>query len=291
MKGYEIYLRRCQHAEYIDRYVDYGAHKDLLRRFYGRRRQLSQILRDEGGRLTVDDFSRITGESSLGSSLTSSGYFRYDSEDGAALVDGEDALLRLSITERKEFGGLLERGISEAALYYTRTLLPEAQRLVADAEYEEAATKLLEAIAFACTNVITFRQLLIRYDAFCQTFYGCALDEWHLQRSVLDVDHPVHGMFQLDGVDELEKRIVVGLQERSEKEVDAGTEEGSKKGAVSAEEFSAQLQSFEYLLEKTGSSLEKAVAGHVVFKDRLLALVTRMKQYLMFGFQSRELLI
>ena len=48
MKGYETYLRRCQHSDYVDRYIDYGSHKDELRRFYGRRRQLSKILRDEG---------------------------------------------------------------------------------------------------------------------------------------------------------------------------------------------------------------------------------------------------
>merc|ERR1712238_184248 len=43
------------------------------------------------------------------------------------------------------------------------------------------------------------------------------LNEWHLRRSVLDVDHPVHGLFRLEGVDELEKRIVIGLQNQADR--------------------------------------------------------------------------
>ena len=66
------------------------------------------------------------------------------------------------------------------------------------------------------SNIITFRQLLIRYDAFCRTFDGMSLNEWHLQRSVLDVDHPVHGLFGLEGVDDLEKKIVFGMQMQSQ---------------------------------------------------------------------------
>jgi hypothetical protein len=36
-----------------------------------------------------------------------------------------------------------------------------------------------------------------------------SLNEWHLQKSVLDVNHPVHGLFEMEGGDELEKRVVM----------------------------------------------------------------------------------
>ena len=73
------------------------------------------------------------------------------------------------------------------------------QQLIGSKQYNDAAIQLLDAMAFACTNVITFRQLLIRYDAFCRAFDGMPLNEWHLQRSVLDVNHPVHGLFEMEG--------------------------------------------------------------------------------------------
>ena len=313
MKGYESYFHRCQNPEYADRYVDYGLHKDKLRKFYKRRRQLSKILRDEEGRLSVDAFSRLTGEegdsnNGLGSAV---GYVRYGGDDGReekALVNKDDALLRLSVMERKEFSSLLEEQASNAAIFYSSTLIPEVSGLIENADFDAASRNLLEAVAFACVNVITFRQLLIRYDAFCRTFDGMPLNEWHLQRSVLDVDHPVHGLFQLEGVGELEKRIVIGMQQKQmdleavRQKILRRSFEGEdgmlvlrndvdEKNAPSnsVADFTMQIQSFVYLLEKTDTSLDKAVAGHVVFKDRLVALGMRMRQYLLFGFQSRKL--
>lgn len=312
MKGYESYFHRCRHPDYASQYIDYGLHKETLRQFYTRRRQLAKILRKEEGQLTADAFAQLTAgainemkSSQTATTSMMSSYFRYDDGQEAAypaLVDAEDATLRLSIMERKEFSSLLEEQISAAAIYYNSTMFPEARRLLEVGEYDAAATQLLETMAFACTNVITFRQLLIRYDAFCRTFDGMSLNEWHLQRSVLDVDHPVHGLFSLEGVDDLEKSIIVGLQklelDNQHSEVDgddsiakddgSGEGENKKKKVSSVDAFTAQVQSFVYLLDKTDSSLEKAVAGHVVFKDRLLALGLRMRQYMLFGFQSRK---
>jgi len=282
MKDYDSYYHRCQNPSYSDHYINYGLHKEKLRLYYSRRRKLSKILRKEQG-LTEDAFAQLIGtddtSSMVGDGSISSSYFRYDDgQTDAALVDEEDAILRLSIMERKDFSSLLEEQISSAAIYYTSTLLPQVQSLVANNEYENASTELLETISFAITNIITFRQLLVRYDAFCRTFDGMHLNEWHLQRSVLDVDHPVHGFFNLEGVDDLEKQIVMGMQKKEDNAV----------LSVSVDDFSAQVQSLVYLLEKTDTSLNKAVSGHVVFKDRLLALGMRLKQYMLFGIQSRK---
>jgi hypothetical protein len=184
-----------------------------------------------------------------------------------------------------EFSSLLEEQISDAAIFYDSTLLYDVKQLIETAQYHDAIDQLLDAIAFACTNVITFRQLLIRYDAFCRTFDGMSLNEWHLQRSVLDVDHPVHKLFALEGVEELEKRILIGLQQQQSSSTVIIEEE------LNAKAFTTQVQSFYYLLKKTDNSLEKAVAGHIVFKDRFLAFAIRMKQYLLFGLVSRKFVL
>jgi hypothetical protein len=50
------------------------------------------------------------------------------------------------------------------------TLLPCVQQHVIKKDYTTASQLLLEVVAFAITNIITYRQLIIRYDAFCWTF-------------------------------------------------------------------------------------------------------------------------
>lgn len=185
-----------------------------------------------------------------------------------------------------EYSTLLEEQISEAAVFYNSTLLYDVHQLIDSKQYNDAAEQLLDAMAFACTNVITFRQLLVRYDAFCRTYDGMPLNEWHLQRSVLDIGHPVHSLFSLEGVEELEKRIIMGLQQQEQSENASNVNEESKK--MTADVFTEQVQSFVYLMNKTDTSLEKAVAGHLVFKDRMLASFMRLKQYLLFGLESRK---
>lgn len=164
-------------------------------------------------------------------------------------------------------------------------------QLIEGKQYNDAAEQLLDAMAFACTNVITFRQLLVRYDAFCRTYNGMPLIEWHLQRSVLDANHPVHKLFSLEGVAGLEKKIVMGLQQQQRHSVQRGNvtnDEEIENKELSIEAFTTQTQCFLYLMNKTDTSLEKAVGGHVVFKDRFLTSITRMKQYMLFGLGYRE---
>jgi hypothetical protein len=52
------------------------------------------------------------------------------------------------------------------------------------------------------------------------------------------------------------------------------------------ERLSLHSECFQHLLQKTNDALDKAVAGHVVFKDRV---ITTIRQYFLFGFQSRGL--
>ena len=75
-----------------------------------RRRKLSQLLRENDGRLSAEEFETLTGASA---EVNTSGchadlgcYFSYDEDGGKnvrkfELVDAEDAFLRLSIMERR----------------------------------------------------------------------------------------------------------------------------------------------------------------------------------------------
>jgi len=56
---------------------------------------------------------------------------------------------------------------------------------------------------------------------------------------------------------------------------------------LSSTDFTSQIEQFLHLLEKTNRSMEKAVAGHLVWKDRILM---SLRQYFLFGFQSRGIM-
>ena len=291
MKAYDVYYQRCQDPRFGSSYLDYAQHKALLKSFYSRRRQLAGLVNDDS--LTVSTYAELTN-TPIDSHYDLTGYFAY--EDDAPIewmgcgecgkivfaaddapIDCHDAMLRLSILERKEFSTLLESQLDITANFYTSTLLTNVRSSLDKKDYINASRELLETVSFAAANIITFRQLLCRYDAFCRTFDSMPLNEWMLQRSVLGGDHAVHELFQLD-VARLEKEIVIGLQNLKKKD----------RPAMSAEEFSASIQSFGALLAETETSLSKAVSGHLVFKDRMFELGMRIRNYLLIGFRNRK---
>jgi len=266
MKSFELYLHRSIRPEWSLHYIDYANLKAKLRTFYKRRRRMQKLLL--GSALTAEEFDVLAGADQRDQA---GNYFAFiDKQSSRLMVDREDALLRLSIVERKEFSEVLEREVSKSAIYYTETLLLELKAKIAAGDFDLACTELLETAAFCVTNIITFRQVLIRYDGFRRTFDGIPLSEWHLQRSILGSRHPVHALFQLTDFHELEKSLVLAMREQG----------------LSTDSLSKSSESFQHLLQKTNDALDRAVAGHVVFKDRVIATI---RQYFLFGFQSRGL--
>jgi hypothetical protein len=264
MKSFESYLQRSLRNEWSPHYMDYAGLKAKLRQFYKRRRRVQKLLL--GSALTAEEFSVLSREP-----VDQAGYFAYiDNRSARLMVDREDALLRLSIVERKEFSEMLEDEVSKAAIFYSEALLPDLRASIANRSFDVASRELLETMSFCVTNIITFRQVLIRYDGFRRTFDGIPLSEWHLQRSILRSKHPVHALFQLKELHDLEKRLVLDMQEKEQP----------------TERLSLHSECFQHLLQKTNDALDKAVAGHVVFKDRV---ITTIRQYFLFGFQSRGL--
>ena len=112
------------------------------------------------------------------------------------------------------------------------------------------------------------------------------LNEWHLQRSVLATNHPVHDLFRLEGVDTLEKDIIMGLKQQQQQD-QTNDEENQPKEQT----FSIQMQGFVHLLEKTDRSLHNAVAGQMVFRDRVTTFWIKIRQYLAFGFERKGIMM
>jgi len=175
------------------------------------------------------------------------------------------------VLERKEFSFYLDLEASNAGKFYIENLLVNIRKLIEEKNCDQASVELLNTLAFCCTNIITFRQLLIRYDAFRRTFDGMPLTEWFIQQSIFGRSHPVHALFTLDGLKDMENIIIGQMHEKG----------------LSSTDFTSQIEQFLHLLEKTNRSMEKAVAGHLVWKDRILM---SLRQYFLFGFQSRGIM-
>lgn len=351
MNGYESYFHKSQNPVFARYYIDYGLLKDKIRQFYNRRRQLSKILRERRGtKITSEEFYRLardTTSTSTSTATTNNGgsggasaatgsdhgghsrlpqnniifpapnggdskYFLYnDDNENNDKFNRKEAMLRLSYMERRELSTLLEEQWQICATFYTNQLIPHVQHLVDHSDYDAASTHLLEAIAFACMNIITYRQLLVRYDAFCWTF--------NVMPHTLEF-HPTRkngSMYGLGGVEELEKQIVLGMQwqldhiptnlyttvnknnELGVGDISPGKNSSARGGesysiwgsktstpSSKAEEFTLQVQSFVYLLAQTDSSRDKSAISRVVFNDKILALGMRITQYLLVGLQS-----
>ena len=266
-------------------------------------------------------------------------------------------------TERREFDDLVNAELRRAARFYVDTLLPNMRRHLPSSSsssssssslhddgdgydvdigrtsYADAGSSLLEAVAFAITNAITYRQILIRYEAFNWTFE--VVDERRSSssmrrstrydggRSTMEYDdhddasyRDVRRMLNLDGIEEMEKSIVVGAMERANERKLSSLSSSSYDRAFSGrggvvvddddddddaslpvemtatdvEDLTAQVQSFRCLLDRTVSRdaavRRDAESGMrtVVMRDRMLALFSRIVDYLLIDLQRRGLI-
>lgn len=271
MKGFETYLQQCIRPEWSEHYLNYGLLKDHLRSFYSRRVKLRHtICLDDT--VAVDDFIELSGAEDVDNLLKPQGFFQrveavkcYDGCGESLLgdrIDAEKARYILSTLERKEFSSLIEQHIKSVAQFYRNVLLPQIRQHIENEQYEDASEALLETMAFACTNIVTFRQLLIRYDAFCKTFEGMPLSAAYLHNTVMDVND----MFELETADELEKQITLALQE-FEDELETGRRNIPSRGRNS---LSEQVQKFHALLDITDEKVTKAATEE--YKFRLLVI-------------------
>lgn len=268
MKSFDVYLRRAIRPEWQEYYVNYEFLKEKLGGFVKRRKALVQLLQGSSVHLTYQELSLAMASTTTTTSgaVNQSDYFQYQEDDET--VDPEQALFRLSNTERSDFCELLESEISKAATFYSTQLVGLA-KLVSTLNngdntttVSDTANEILEVYCFVVVNLIALRQILIRYDAYCRTYDGVPLSEWYLQKRVWDgsissdKEDYIEALFTLDALNHVEESFLVQA-----KSVDA---------TFDSDDFSKQYQTFRTLLEKTFESVERAASGHIVFRDRFI---------------------
>jgi len=275
MKGFDLYLQQSLRTDpdWTEHYIDYGSLKSTLKSYYRRRRSLQQLFQKNTCIKEEEFESILTGEEGINSLSKNSNenYFQYDdTTHQQELVPQKLAYLRLSLQERNDFSLLLEKNLKKAASFYSGTLLVNLLDIVSSAKYEdiEAGREILEVMAFVVANVISFRQLLIRYDAFCRTFDGVPLSEWQLHRQMHESSFTM--MFQIDALDSFQEQIFPKLSSSQQ------------------QTLRDQSAMFHDLLDKSSYSINKAVGGHMVFRDRSISAI---RQYFFFGLQARGLML
>ena len=248
-----------------------------------------------------------------GESAAHSGYALHrdtDDQDTIELLDVQDALLQLATRERDEFSQCLQREWTKAIHFYETEILVHLRQLVHNADAAAApesstattsdttaaARELLDATAFLVVTVITLRQALIRYDGYTRTYNtSMPLTEWHWQRSLLAANdddhstdntatawscHPSH--YQQNSATAFPNSLHWN-ELRDLKTVVAHRMMQQPQAAQTADDLQQQFQLLQDLLDRTEGHVQKAVAGHIVFQDRLLGVA---RQYFLFGLQS-----
>jgi len=244
------------------------------------------------------------------------GYFQYTDSDEHAHVKMKDALSYLSRTERLEFCGLLDREITKAATFYGTQLVFLAKSIThldnastapshgdvpttanvgvstqsRIAKVGEVGNEILEAFAFVVVNVITLRQILIRYDAFVRTQDGLPLSQWYLRvhsGKSREEDH-IQSLFHLDALNLQERSFLekAQLMKLTDSNNTSGVEPPVTGSDTYLSDHTKQFSSFSKLLVQTLQSVERAASGDIVWRDRI---VSSLRHYFLIGSQTKGL--
>jgi hypothetical protein len=115
-------------------------------------------------------------------SSTSSSAMRKEGRGGKRKTK-RSIMRRVSIVERKEMLHFLSMQLDKAHVFYMSQWQVLSEQLDRKRAYfsmlelqKDLGDAILELFAFCVINVVTIRQILIRYDAFARTFEGCVIE-------------------------------------------------------------------------------------------------------------------
>ena len=240
--------------------------------------------------------------------------FGYALAGGGRRITPAEAVERLTRLERAGFTRLLDGELERAAAFYGTRLVPRLVRMVGAlgspspavggaapasfSSYEAVGREILETMAFVDVNVITLRQILIRYDAFCRTFDGVPLSQWYLQEK-LEQQSPstvagdyIADLFHLDALQGVEDSFTAKaagyLGNASAPPAgarDAPPTYDADAAAVRSylDTFAKQADQFRHLLDKSFRSLNRAAAGNIVLRDRAVNMLRTTRYYFVLG--------
>lgn len=240
-------------------------------------------------------------------------------------MDEQSTFLKISGLERSEFCVMLDSHVERAASFYASRLLflsnstlSQKVRLTSreergestslniedkkhinlsdssiasissgsDETYRLLGDELIELFAFAVTNIITVRQILIRYDAYARTVGGAPLTDWYMEtRQNGSSGSSFHDLFQFQALLSIQVSFSTMVHELQIQFMRINRT-GVHPSLVYMKKFNSHFNQFKSLLEKTHHSLEMSKSGHLVFKDHF---ITSVRGYFLLGSISRNL--
>eukprot|EP00594_Rhizosolenia_setigera_P015095 CAMPEP_0178971626 /NCGR_PEP_ID=MMETSP0789-20121207/20421_1 /TAXON_ID=3005 /ORGANISM="Rhizosolenia setigera, Strain CCMP 1694" /LENGTH=790 /DNA_ID=CAMNT_0020658701 /DNA_START=197 /DNA_END=2566 /DNA_ORIENTATION=+ len=243
-------------------------------------------------------------------------FYQQFSEDSSGLtftvppatkIKTDTIFTRLSLLERSEFCYLLDKELERTACFFSshlvklstslenfKTKFVENDNRSTSGEKNNETTneacmvdiggELIELLAFFVTNMITLRQILIRYDAYARTVRGLKLSDWffHSRNHVISSGCSLQDIFQIEFLLSLEVSYVLYIQELQIEHMRDQSTKGIHYSVSYLKEFSSEFDKFKALLEKSQERLFKTESGNLNFKDRC-------RRYFLLGSVSKNL--
>lgn len=271
MKGFDDYLRRARVVDWSHYYIDYRMLKDRLR-FYATRRKIWKKVWD--------------GEMDAAASSADKSILQIPTPQDDSYVElgpkdyqnSEEVLIALQKIEHEDFSRGIEEEIGKVASFY-KEQIASLNELLLTGDMLEVSNRTLDVFHFVAVNIVTLRQILLRYDGFCRTFdVSSVISEWDCQRRAQEKKYEreeagdfnnypsILTLFDLEPLARLESTVTLYYLSRQETE--------------KYQWFIRQYEQFRRVLDSSLTSAERAIGGHVVMRDRIMIT---LRQYFLIG--------
>eukprot|EP00547_Thalassionema_nitzschioides_P016474 CAMPEP_0194236798 /NCGR_PEP_ID=MMETSP0158-20130606/3970_1 /TAXON_ID=33649 /ORGANISM="Thalassionema nitzschioides, Strain L26-B" /LENGTH=837 /DNA_ID=CAMNT_0038970649 /DNA_START=297 /DNA_END=2810 /DNA_ORIENTATION=+ len=282
MTGFDDYLRRAKVFDWYLHYIDYRMLKDKVQFFALRRKRWKKVLNGD-----TNAAASSSPELLVLHVPTDNSYVELVPDDHN-IKNPEKVLIALQKIELQDFSRIIDDEIAKAASFYQEQVA-SVNQLLLTGDMAEVANHTLDMFHFVAVNIVTLRQILLRYDGFCRTFGASSvMSEWDCQRraqekkyereeaevvSFNNSNHPsILTLFDLEPLARLESTITLYYLSRQEPE--------SERYQYAYQHFIRQYEQFRRVLDSSLTSVERAIGGHVVFRDRIMIT---LRQYFLIG--------
>ena len=153
MVKFNSYLQRAQIPEWKEYYIDYESLKEEIRELRKRRRRIQR-----GDNLVGMEFMTTTDE------------YQLQPPEGKSATDTPDDDQRLSNHEREEFCRSLQDKYQKSNQWY-QTRYQQLQQQKDEGEREDIDS-VLQLYSFCVSNVLTVRQIILKYNAHARIFHS-----------------------------------------------------------------------------------------------------------------------
>lgn len=213
-------------------------------------------------------------------------HFNYTDFPDESKITRKDAMDRLADLEKADFYSLLNEELEKASGFCSSLLMTLKEEIKKSSQDKNKlrfiANEILHTYSFAVVNVITLRQILIRYDAFTRTYEGTTLSKIRLKKGVvidniqLGTNNYVVDLFELETLDGLAEEFINMTSYNPS--LHAGNE-SEKKKLFKLDSFESRLESFRQLLDKTMHSVKMTVKKKTIMRDKFVTILRKIRYY------------